>query len=182
MQALGVVQTVDTDDLGAPGEALAHLPDEGRALAALCEARKGCGLDTDRKHVDAHRALAEGKGEVAACDPAFVGEIAAEIEGVIAGLKAHQVVVTERREEPLMMRQCRDDLRRRTRNVEEEANAILVAQIAQRLGEWDQVIVMDPDQIVGLDQLVELPGEGIVDPQVSTEIATREFSALELIV
>jgi hypothetical protein len=57
-----------------------------------------------------------------------------------------------------------------------------MAALAQRLGERHQVIVVHPDQIVGLEQLVQLPGEGVVDPQVAAEIAMREFRALELVV
>src|SRR4029077_3633847 len=127
------------------------------------------------------RTLAERKAEVAACEPTFVGEIATEIESVIAGLKAHQIGVTKRREKLLMVRQRRTELGWRTGNMEEEADPVLVAKLAQRLGERYQVIVMNPDQIVGLDQLMQLPGEGVVDPQVSAEIAMSEFGALELI-
>ena len=81
---------------------------------------------------------------------AFVGEIAGEIGGVDLGLEADQIVMAERRDQPLVVGQRGEDFRRRKRNVQEEADPVLVAALAQRLGERDQVIVVHPDDVVGL--------------------------------
>ncbi len=50
-------------------------------------------------------------------------------------------------------------LRRRKRNVEEKTNPVRDAGRAQRLRERNQVIVVDPDDVVGLQKRRELAGE-----------------------
>ena len=54
-------------------------------------------------------------------------------------------------------------LRRWTRNVKEKADAILVPALAQCLGERHQVIIMHPDEVIGLKHLVQLACEVIID-------------------
>jgi hypothetical protein len=63
--------------------------------------------------------------------------------------------------------------------MKEEADAVGMAATAQRVRDRDQVIVMDPDEVVGLDDLFELVGEKIVHPHVSGEITPRELGEIE---
>src|SRR5262245_7026778 len=81
-----------------------------------------------------------------------------------------------------MMRQGGEDFRRRTRNVEEESDAVLVAKVAQRLGKRHQMIVVHPDQIIRREDVVQLTGEEVVDAQIAAQIATGEFCAVDLVV
>ena len=148
-------------------------------MARRASLGKMLGLDPDRKRIDPHFPLAHRKGEVAAVQPAFAREIAGEVEGVVAGLEADQVVFAERRDQPLVVRQRGEHLRRRTGNVQEKADAVLVPARAQRLRERDQVIVVHPDDVVGPQQLVELAREMLVDAHVAGQIAAREFREIE---
>src|SRR5262249_61169293 len=101
--------------------------------------------------------------------PAFARKIAAEIEGVVASLETDEIVVAERWNEPLVMRKGGEDFGRRAWNVQEEADAVLVAKIAQRFGQRHQVIVVDPDQVVRPEHVVQLAGKVVVAPQITRE-------------
>ena len=47
----------------------------------------------------------------------------------------------------------------------------------QRLGQRDQVIIMHPDDVVGLQHLGQLVGEMLIDPQIAAMRSRRENSA-----
>ena len=49
-----------------------------------------------------------------------------------------------------MVRQGRENFRRREGNVEEEPDLVAMAALPQRLGEGDQMIVMHPNDVVRL--------------------------------
>ena len=95
--------------------------------------REGFGLDADRKHADAHDTLADREAVARnRRQVGFVVEITGEIGGVDFGLEADQVVLAERRNELLVVGQRGEDFRRRARHVEEKADLVLVAALAQR--------------------------------------------------
>ena len=81
-----------------------------------------------------------------------------------------------------MVGQRGQDLGRRARDVEEEADAVLVPALAQCLGERHQMIIMHPDQILRREHLVQLAREMIVDPQIAAQIAARELGEIDAIV
>ncbi len=81
------------------------------------------GFDPDRKGVDLHFAVADRVGEVAAVQPAFAREIAGEIECIVAGLEADQIVLAKRRQQPFVIGQRGEDLRRRARDVQDSARS-----------------------------------------------------------
>ena len=148
-----------------------------RAVLAKCSVSMPTG-----KASTLHLALPDREGKIAAVQAAFARQIAREVERVVAGLEADQIVLAQRRHQPLVVRQRGEHFRRRTGNVQEIADAVPVAARAQRLGERDQVIVVHPDEVVGPQQLVELVGEMLVDAHVAGEIAAREFGLIEAIV
>ena len=78
-----------------------------------------------------------------------------------------------------MVGQARHHLRRRHRNVEEEADPVGMAAASQRVGNRNQVIIVHPDEVVGLDDPLELGREMIVHPHVAGEIAPRELGEVE---
>jgi hypothetical protein len=43
------------------------------------------------------------------------------------------------------------------------------------LGQWHQVIIMNPDNVVGLQNLVQFSREALVNTHIAAEIAEREF-------
>jgi hypothetical protein len=50
-----------------------------------------------------------------------------------------------------------------------------MATIPKCFGQRHQVIVMNPDNVVGLQKLVQFSRESLIDPHIATEIAAREF-------
>ena len=61
----------------------------------------------------------------------------------------------------------------------EETDLVVVPAIAQRLGQRDQMIVMHPHDVVGLQQCFEVTGEILVDAEIAAEIAAGEFGEIE---
>jgi len=51
--------------------------------------------------------------------------------------------------------------------MEEKADPVLVTALPQRLRERNQMIVVHPQAIAGLDDLVELVGEMRIDPPIT---------------
>src|SRR6185437_2827810 len=177
-----IIQAVDPDDEYTIAQALDHTLDERQLYRTLGKMGERRSLDTDRKYADPHRSVGDDEIEVAAVQAAFPRKITAEIEGVVAGLKADEIVFAERWNETLVIGQRREHFRRRARNVEEKADAISVPALAQRFGEGHQVIIMHPDDIVRPEQLFQVTREVIVDADITAQIASREFSEVDAIV
>ena len=78
-----------------------------------------------------------------------------------------------------MVRQPGQNLRRGKRNVQEKPDPVAVTTAAQGVRNGDQVVVMDPDQIIILDDFLELGRETIIDPEISAEIPGREPSEVQ---
>jgi hypothetical protein len=103
--------------------------------------------------------------------PAFVFEIAREVVGIVVGLQADQIVGRQLRNQPFVVRQRGENLRRRKRHVQEIADAVAMAAVAQHLRQRNEMIVMHPDDVVGLQQIGELVGKVRVDAAIAAEIA-----------
>jgi hypothetical protein len=108
-----------------------------------------------------------------------IGNTPREIHRVVLGLEADQIVGAQLRDQPFVVRQRRENLRRRKRHVQEVADAVAMAAIAQHLGERNEMIVVHPDHIVGLEEIVQLIGEMRIDAAVTAEIAARELGKIE---
>ena len=113
---------------------------------------------------------------------AFMLEVAGTIRCVVLGLKSNQVVGAQLRYEPFMVGQCGENLGRRKGNVQEKSNAVAMSALAQHLRQRNEMVVVHPDDIVGLQQLVQLVCEMHIDPQVAAEVAAREFGEVEPVV
>jgi len=85
----------------------------------------------------------------------------------------------QQRDELLVVRHRRKDLRRRHRDVQKKIDPVGVAAPSQRVRDRDQVIVVHPDQVVLPDYFFELGREMIIDPEISAEIPTRELSEIK---
>jgi hypothetical protein len=70
-----------------------------------------------------------------AVQAAFSGEITAEIEGIIPGLEADEIVFAKRWNKTLVVGQRSKYFRWWARDVKEKADAVLVPKLAQCLGE-----------------------------------------------
>ena len=86
-----VVQAIDPDDERTASQALDHPLNVGQPRCTLGKMGKGRGFDADREHVDPNRPLGDDEIEIVAVKAALPREVAAQIEGVIAGLEAHKI-------------------------------------------------------------------------------------------
>ena len=83
---------------------------------------------------------------------ARIVEIAPEIVGILLRLHAHEIVMAERPQRLGMLGQSLQNVRRRTGNMKEEANRIVVPPRPEFLGERQADEVVDPDRVVGQDE------------------------------
>ena len=72
-----------------------------------------------------------------------------------------------------MVRQQAHQLGRRKRRMQEKPDRLPAIELAQCGAERDQVIVVDPDEIVRPQHRRQGAGEGAVDPQIAGEAAPR---------
>src|SRR5208283_4537691 len=149
-QSLAVVETIDADDQIATLQALGHALHQARFCAACGGAGNGVGIDADRKHAGAYRVLAEyhASGCIDARSAAHGARRAKKSLAVDFGLEADQVVGEQVLEQLGMHGQNPQHLEVRKRHVQEEAEGYTDALSAQRRTEWNQVIVVHPDEIV----------------------------------
>ena len=133
-------------------------------------------LDTNRKNTDADRPVPPLECErIAAQHSAFLSQVAREICSVDFGLKTHKVAMTHGRNEMFMIWKCRQKLWGWKRDMVKKPDFVAVPAIPKCLGQRQQVIIMNPDNVVGLQNLVQLRGEALVNPHIAAEITAREF-------
>ena len=102
---------------------------------------------------------------------AFVLEITREIGCVVFRLHPDEVVGGELRNQPLVVRQGSENLRWRKRYVQEIADAVAVTAVAQHFGKGKQMIIVHPDDVIRLQQIVELVRKVGVYPAIAAEVA-----------
>ena len=66
--------------------------------------------------------------------------------------------------------------------MQEETDLVVQPASLKRLRQGYQMIVMDPDDIVGLQQLGQFVGELFVDPQIAGQIAARKLRQIDAVV
>ena len=181
-QPLRVVEAVDADD-GLVGHALDAARDElaPRAIGL------GLLLDDVRHHadgIDAHAEIVAVGGQAAVFlqhAAHLAGDVVLEGQLVGVGLEADQVIEAQGLEQFVVRRDRGEDLRRREGNVQEEADAVANAQHAAGFGEGNQVIVVHPDDVIGLEQRLQALGHGHVDPPIAVvlfPVVTRQIDPI----
>ena len=184
LQPLGIIEPVDADDRSAcPRRCAAASRRPSRASSLVAALRELADVDADR----------EGGGCTvrsptwivpSAVDRAaeLALDIMAEALQPFLGLEADQVVGEHRADQPLVEGQRHQQPARRPGDVEEEADPVLHAALAQLLAERDQMIIVDPDQVVRLDQRRDRLGEALVDPLVAAAEAAVIFGQVDPVV
>ena len=81
-----------------------------------------------------------------------------------------------------MVGQRGENLGRRKWNMQEEADPVAVTAVAQHFCQRDEMIVVHPDDVVGLQQAVQLVGKMCVDAPIAAEIAARKLREVEAVV
>ena len=74
----------------------------------------------------------------------FTGHAVEEGQPVVFRLETEQVVIGQRLKDLFMLRQCRENLRRRERNVQEKTDSVIHTTFSQLSGERQQMVVVDP--------------------------------------
>ena len=108
--------------------------------------------------------------------------VAGEVLAVAHRLEADQVVGEEGARELLVMRQRREDLGRREGDVEEEADRVGHLPLAQIGGERDELVVVHPDRVVGVEERRDLLGEAPVDGEIGRFRAGAQIGEVEPVV
>ena len=152
-------------------------------LARGGETRELHRVDADGKHGGGH-AAPEGAGPAVAVHPpaGLGGDVLEEAMAVRLGLEAEHVVGEERPDEQVVHRQRDQHFRGREGDVQEESHRLPGAHAAQLLAERDQVVVVHPQQVVGLEQGLQRVGEALVDPDVALVIVPVEAGEVDAIV
>ena len=75
----------------------------------------------------------------------------------------------------LMIWKCRQNFGWWKGNMVKKSNPVAMTAIPKCLGQGQQMIIMNPDNVVGLQNLVQFRREMLVDPHIPAEIAAREF-------
>src|SRR5262245_37184198 len=125
-----------------------------------CQPRESFCLHTDRERADVDDAITEM--EAVAAGPwqaALVGDVAGKIRRIDLGLEPNEVVMAKRGDQLIVIWQRREDFRRREWNVNKKPDLVVMPAVAQRLGERHEMIVMDPDDVVGPQQFFKMTGE-----------------------
>ena len=86
--------------------------------------------------------------------------------GILAGLQADNVVVEEAGEELSGPREDAEDFRRWERAVKEEADFARPAEFSELSTQGEKVVVVDPDQVTGSQEVDEGGGVLAVDASV----------------
>ena len=66
--------------------------------------------------------------------------------------------------------------------MEKEANGCVGQLLAQHLRKQNQVIIVDPDDIIRSNELRQLAGKMGVDSHIARQVAARELGEVEAIV
>ena len=100
-------------------------------------------------------------------------QVIAEAVQVRSSLEPDQIVSTQGGDEFPVVGQQPHQLGRREGGVQEKPDRLPATELPQTFGEWDQVIIMHPHQIAGLQHRRQRPREAAVDPHIPGKIAPR---------
>jgi hypothetical protein len=187
-ESLGIIETIDADHQRSTVEAGDDVADKRGLHRSPRLALERVGIKADGKAADAglpgpttEHELIVGRFESLARSTMLGNEIADEIADVGFGLESDKVVLEEQGKQPFMVGQHGHDFRRRERDVQEEADAVGVTALAELLGDRDQVIVVNPDDVVRLEDLRKLAGEVAVHSEIAGEVAAGELGQIDAI-
>ena len=182
-QALRIVQAVHPHQQPPACVLLAHRGQRLLRVVGLAQALERVDVDADREGLRAHAAAERGVDVVGpVLGAGLVVHVAAEVHQVGLALEPQQVVGEERAHQPLVLRDRRQQQRRRQRDVQEEAHALPAAQRTQFGRQRDQVVVVDPHQVVGRQQRRQPLREQAVDAAVAVDVAAVEVGQVEPVV
>ena len=168
-QPLGVVEAVHPDRQHPPlqaGMQLAQRRLGHRGGRLLLDVR---GVDADRECAGPEAASTGRLQHVLVDDAAAAVQAHVGLEAVLvaAGLEADQVVCVQGRHQALVVGHGHQQVGRGHRHVQEEPDPAVDPAFAQQRCQRDQVVVVDPDDVVRAQPRRQLVGEQRVDPAVA---------------
>ena len=107
--------------------------------------------------------------------PGPAQQIVAKAMQIRFGLKTDQIVSAQRFDQVAMVRQHAQQFGGRKRGMQEKADGLAVVQAAQFAAERDQVIVVDPDQVLAGQHRRQRTGKASIYPQIAGKITPRIF-------
>ena len=169
-QALAVVQPVDADQAFPAEQARnpAHAL-HGLLVPGLDRFRfRALDVHADREHAETQLSSADRDAAVGGhgFGPEDFHDRGAEGIQVASSLEADQVKARQLAHEFCVRRERPQCLDVREGDVQEESDRLLRAELAQLPGQRDEVIVVDPDLVPGLEQRVQPLGELPVHAQI----------------
>ena len=108
------------------------------------------GIDADREYRGAGPAMARMDDAVTHDEPEIVLRVGQEVLAILLGLETDQVIGQHRLDQLAMMRHAADHRARRPRRMQEEADRLRDAEIAQFRAEREEMIVLDPERRIRL--------------------------------
>ena len=160
--ALRVVQPIHRDDELAAGVSRAQLIDAPSHVALLRQGDPLLGRDPDRERLEAHAAALREDAVHAALEPEHLEQRAAEVVQVSVRLERDLVGAEHAAEDLLALRQDPEGLARGERDMEEEPDAGVRPRLADELRHEQQLVVLDPDEVAGLQPLDDSRSEALV--------------------
>ena len=149
-QPLGIVQPVDADRelLAVQASPQPRHVGMGGGLGGLrCEFLR---VDADRKYRDARCAMARCHHAVFNFKTKIRCQIVKEIVAIVLGLEPDQIIGQHRLDQFAMMRHAFDDGARRPWRMQEEAERLGDAEIAQFRAQRQEMIILNPERGIGL--------------------------------
>ena len=152
-QAFRIIQPVDAQHKGAVAQALMQAGGIRSQLGALGELGEFFRVDADgcEDHMDLTALIGEAVARIW-LDAECCDDIIEKGGDVTRGLEADDVASGEGREQIGRMGQDLQQRGRHERDVQEKSDAVFHAERAQLGGHGHQLVVVNPDQVIGLDQ------------------------------
>src|SRR3546814_5189115 len=145
----------------------------GRAFHRLAELLV---VDSDRIGRGIDRAIADMDHPVLVDPPTQLAlDIMAEGFQPFLGLEADHVIGKQSAHQPLVIGERDQQPRGRPGDMQEEADPVLEAAVAKLLAERDQMIVVDPDEVVGFYKRRDSLREALIDPLIAAAEAAVIF-------
>src|SRR5690606_8667974 len=181
-QAFGVVETVYADDLLATQHTPAMRFDLDFFVRLLRHFRKSIDIDANRKATCDDLAVLDLNPVVLDLIVELVFHIMLKIAEIGIGLEANDIELKQALDQPTMLRHCRENLWWREGDVEEESDPLLAAALAQFGGKRDEVIVVDPDYIIGLQDGHQRIGEFRIHAAIAVQEVRLVLHKIEPVV
>ena len=164
---LRVVEALDAEDEPTALVLLLEIGEESLGLGLGDHLAKAVDVDADRVDADADATPVELEPVGLGVDPEHPQARRAEVTRVVADLEAHVVGAEDAAQQLLALRKQPVHLRRRERDVEEEADREPRRARSQHRGHEHEVEVVDPDPRVGLAVREDRLGEALVHLDVA---------------